>query len=99
MVRFTRVARAWFPLALLGALGGTLACHFNQAPVQVPHLTLESSSRPYTEAQVASAVRAGFLAKGWSVLTDEPGVMTGRVSAGGHTATVRVRYGTGGWAI
>ena len=77
------------------------ACRPNKAAVESPHSQsgLNASGAPYSSEEIAAAVRAGLVAKRWTISTDEPGAVTGTVTAGGHSATVRVVYDAQGWAI
>jgi hypothetical protein len=77
------------------------ACHVTQAPIESPRteVGLSSQGQPHRMEEIADAVRRGLLKKGWNILQDVPGVIDARVETGGHHATVRITYTTGGWLI
>ncbi len=44
-------------------------------------------------------MKNGTQAKGWNIVSEEPGVITARIDSRGHYAVVRITYHAGGWAI
>jgi hypothetical protein len=66
------------------------------APVYQPTSTVPTAAaRP----DLRAAILAGLATKGWRVAREGPGVIEATVRAGGHTATVAIRYGGNQYSI
>jgi hypothetical protein len=86
--------------SLLLTLAGS-ACSPTLAPVYSPAQTagVNAAGVPYTAAEIDQAAIAGAQAKGWTILSHAPGLTVAEVSAGGHSARVRIATSQGGWRI
>ncbi len=95
-MRYTR-----FVLGLAMISMGASACAPSQTDLHSPSTVvgLDAQGQPANVEQVAHAIRTGASNKGWTVISDEPGVVGASVSSGGHNAVVRIHYTAAGWVI
>ena len=85
----------------LGAATGCRGTHVSQRPIEVPGTVVaeHASIDTATAEQVHAAVLAGADAKGWSIVSDEGGVVRATVTSTGHTAVVDIPHDANGWRI
>lgn len=94
----SRIAAA---LATLGLATTLSACSPHLAPILAPQSPagLDAAGQAPSAREVGDAVRAGLIKKRWVITATTDQHVDAQVSAGGHTATVRVAYNAGGWSI
>jgi outer membrane lipopolysaccharide assembly protein LptE/RlpB len=69
-------------------------CGFNTAPVlqirNAPVVTARHGA--VSQSEVRDAIARALASRSWTIQEEAPGALTGQITAGGHTASVLIRY-------
>jgi len=80
-----------------GAMIGLLviaasSCRPNLATIRIPAFENTDPGRVLTAGEMGRTIQMGVVVAGWRVVAAAPGRMLAAVEAGGHSATVSIRY-------
>ncbi len=67
-------------------------CQYHLSEIHYPAYETTDRSLVLTTGEMSQLIQAGLMVAGWQKVDEKPGEMLAKVTSGGHTAVVKIRF-------